>query len=168
MPIRRSGKSSSRWSRRLSRRCSRRQSAGRGRRTRALLPRGTKPPKLKPSKGAIRTAAGFRFTRSELIVKIKSRKRKQKKCSLRVSKSRALWETWRADRSQNWGKSIKANVNSLRNQILSLKKKVSRMQIEADAEPNFLIRILNNVQDTNASNPSQSAGKYLTNGEGAI
>ena len=42
------------------------------------------------------------------------------------------------------------------------------MQIEADAEPNFLIIMLNNVQDPNASNPSQSAGKYLTNGEGAI
>ena len=51
---------------------------------------------------------------------------------------------------------------------MSLKKKVSRMQIEADAEPNFLIIMLNNVQDLNASNPSQSAGKYLTNGEGAI
>ena len=42
------------------------------------------------------------------------------------------------------------------------------MQIEADAEPNFLIIMLNNVQDPNASNPSQSAGKYLTSGEGAI
>ena len=42
------------------------------------------------------------------------------------------------------------------------------MQIEADEEPNFLIIMLNNVQDPNASNPSQSAGKYLTNGEGAI
>ena len=42
------------------------------------------------------------------------------------------------------------------------------MQIEAGAEPNFLIIMLNNVQDPNASNPSQSAGKYLTNGEGAI
>ena len=42
------------------------------------------------------------------------------------------------------------------------------MQIEADAEPNFLIIMLNNIQDPNASNPSQSAGKYLTNGEGAI
>ena len=51
---------------------------------------------------------------------------------------------------------------------MSLKKKVSRMQMEADAEPNFLIIMLNNVQDPNASNPSQSAGKYLTNGEGAI
>ena len=89
MPIRRSGKSSSRWNRRLSRRCSSRQSPGRWRITRALLPRGTKPPKLKPSKGAIRTAAGFRFTRSELIVKLKSRKRKQKKCSPRDSKSRS-------------------------------------------------------------------------------
>ena len=66
------------------------------------------------------------------------------------------------------GRCSKANVNSWRNQFLTLKKKVSRMQIEADAEPNFLIIMLNNVQDLNASNPSQSAGKYLTNGEGAI
>ena len=51
---------------------------------------------------------------------------------------------------------------------MTLKKKVSQMQIKADAKPNFLIIILNNVQDPNASNPSQSAGKYLTNGEGAI
>ena len=51
---------------------------------------------------------------------------------------------------------------------MSLKKKVSRMQIEANAEPNFLIIMLNNVQDPNASKPSQSAGKYLTYGEGVI
>ena len=42
------------------------------------------------------------------------------------------------------------------------------MQIEADAEPNLLIIMLNNIQDPNASNPSQSAEKYLQNGEGAI
>ena len=42
------------------------------------------------------------------------------------------------------------------------------MQIKADAKPNFLIIILNNFQDPNASNPSQSAGQYLTSGEGAI
>ena len=51
---------------------------------------------------------------------------------------------------------------------MTLKKKVSRMQIIAGAEPNFLIIVPKNVQDPNASNPSQSAGKYLTNGEGAI
>ena len=51
---------------------------------------------------------------------------------------------------------------------MTLKKKVSRMQIKAGAEPNFLIIVPKNVQDPNASNPSQSAGKYLTNGEGAI
>ena len=66
------------------------------------------------------------------------------------------------------GRCRKANVNSWRNQFLTLKKKVSRMQIEADAEPNFLIIMLNNVQDPNVSHPSQSAGKYLTNGKGAI
>ena len=42
------------------------------------------------------------------------------------------------------------------------------MQIEAGAEPNFLIIMMNNVQDPNASNPSKSAGKYLTYGEGTI
>ena len=66
------------------------------------------------------------------------------------------------------GRCRKANVNSWRNQFLTLKKKVSRMQIEAGAEPNFLIIMMNNVQDPNASNPSKSAGKYLTYGEGTI
>ena len=42
------------------------------------------------------------------------------------------------------------------------------MQIEAGAEPNFLILMFNNVQDTHASNPSASAGRYLTYGEGPI
>ena len=42
------------------------------------------------------------------------------------------------------------------------------MQIIAGAEPNFLIIVPKNVQDPNASNPSQSAGKYCTYGEGAI
>ena len=42
------------------------------------------------------------------------------------------------------------------------------MQIEAGAQPNFLIIMFNNVQDPHASNPSASAGKYLTYGEGPI
>ena len=49
-----------------------------------------------------------------------------------------------------------------------MKKKASRMQIEAGAQPNFLIIMFNNVQDPHASNPSASAGKYLTYGEGPI
>ena len=49
-----------------------------------------------------------------------------------------------------------------------MKKNASRMQIEAGAEPNFLIIMFNNVQDPHASNPSASAGKYLTYGEGPI
>ena len=47
-------------------------------------------------------------------------------------------------------------------------KKASRMQIEAGTEPNFLIIMFNNVQDPFSSNPSASAGKYLTYGEGPI
>ena len=42
------------------------------------------------------------------------------------------------------------------------------MQIEAGAQPNFLIKMFNNVQDPHASNPFASAGKYLTYGEGPI
>ena len=60
------------------------------------------------------------------------------------------------------------NITSWRNQVLTMKKKASRMQIEAGAEPNFLIIMFNNVQDPCSSNPSASAGKYLTYGEGPI
>ena len=49
-----------------------------------------------------------------------------------------------------------------------MKKKALRMQIEAGVEPNFLILMFKNVQDPHASNPSASAGKYLTYGEGPI
>ena len=49
-----------------------------------------------------------------------------------------------------------------------MKKKASRMQIEAGAQPNFLIIMFNNVQDPHASNPSSSAGKYLAYGKGPI
>ena len=109
---------------------------GRWRRTRALLPRGTKPPKLKPSKGAIRTAAGFRFTRLELIVKMKSRKRKQKKESFpRDSKSRS---------KSKLGEGVEKQMLIV-GEFLTLKKKVSRMQIEGGAGPNFLIIMLNRL-----------------------
>ena len=66
------------------------------------------------------------------------------------------------------GRCKKVNVTSWRNQVLTMKKKASRMQIEAGAQPNFLIIMFNNVQDPHASNPSASAGKYLTYGEGPI
>ena len=58
------------------------------------------------------------------------------------------------------GRCKKVNVTIWRNQVLTMKKKASRMQIEAGAEPNFLILMFNNVQDTHASNPSASAGKH--------
>ena len=48
-----------------------------------------------------------------------------------------------------------------------MEKKASRKQIEAGTEPNFLIIMFNNVQDP-SSNPSASAGKCLTYGEGPI
>ena len=66
------------------------------------------------------------------------------------------------------GRCKKVNVTSSRNQVLTMKRKASRMQIEAGAQPTFLIIMFNNVQDPHASNPSASAGKYLTYGEGPI
>ena len=43
------------------------------------------------------------------------------------------------------GRCKKVNITSWRNQVLTMKKKASRMQIEAGTEPNFLIVMFNNV-----------------------
>ena len=65
-------------------------------------------------------------------------------------------------------RSKQVNVNSFRSQILTLKKKVSRMQREVGTEPDYVILMKNNLQDPHTSNPAASAGKYLVFGEGAI
>ena len=119
------------------------------------------PKPLVPSKGAIRTSAGYMLVHQDRVDEDRVQEKRTKKRKL----SERLEEPIEVKTS---GRCRKANVNSWRNQFLTLKKKVSRMQIEAGAEPNFLIIMMNNVQDPNASNPSKSAGKYLTYGEGTI
>ena len=119
------------------------------------------PKPLVPSKGAIRTSAGYMLVHQDRVDEDRVQEKRTKKRKL----SERLEEPIEVKTS---GRCRKANVNSWRNQFLTLKKKVSGMQIEAGAEPNFLIIMMNNVQDPNASNPSKSAGKYLTYGEGTI
>ena len=119
------------------------------------------PKPLVPSKGAIRTSAGYMLVHQDRVDEDRVQEKRTKKRKL----SERLEEPIEVKTS---GRCRKANVNSWRNQFLTLKKKVSRMQIEAGAQPNFLIIMMNNVQDPNASNPSKSAGKYLTYGEGTI
>ena len=65
-------------------------------------------------------------------------------------------------------RSKQVKVNSFRTQILTLKKKLSRMQREVGTEPDYVVLIKNNLQDPTTSNPSASAGKYFVFGEGPI
>ena len=48
------------------------------------------------------------------------------------------------------------------------KKKVSAMQVEVGTEPDFVIIMKNNVQDTNVNNPAETAGKYMVYAEGPL
>ena len=90
------------------------------------------PKPLVPSKGAIRTSAGYMLVHQDRVDEDRVQEKRTKKRKL----SERLEEPIEVKTS---GRCRKANVNSWRNQFLTLKKKVSRMQIEAGAEPNFLI-----------------------------
>ena len=105
------------------------------------------PKPLVPSKGAIRTSAGYMLVHQDRVDEDRVQEKRTKKRKL----SERLEEPIEVKTS---GRCRKANVNSWRNQFLTLKKKVSRMQIEAGAEPNFLIIMMNTVQDPNASIPA--------------
>ena len=118
---------------------------------------------LAPKNGTIKTSAGFMLVDQEeptanVEVIEKSKKRKR-------TLSDRLLEPIKEKKA---GRCKKVNVTSWRNQVLTMKKKASRMQIEAGAEPNFLIIMYNNVHYPHASNPSAFAGKYLTYGEGPV
>ena len=65
-------------------------------------------------------------------------------------------------------RSSQTNINSFRNQFLTMKKKASRLQREVGSEPDFVLIMKNNLQDPKTSNASASAGKYLIYGEGKI
>ena len=123
-------------------------------------------PTMAPENGTIKTSAGFMLVDQsdheeptvEVVEEVLEKGKKR-------TQSERLQEPIKVKKA---GRCKKVNVTSWRNQVLTMKKKASRMQIEAGAQPNFLIIMFNNVQDPHASNPSASAGKYLTYGEGPI
>ena len=63
------------------------------------------------------------------------------------------------------GRSTKVNLNSFKSMFLSLKNKVSTMQVEVGTEPDFVIIMKKNLQDPNVNNPAETAGKYMVYAE---
>ena len=53
----------------------------------------------------------------------------------------------------------KAMLNSWREKMLTVKKKVASIQVEHGGDPDFVIMIRNNIQDPTATNASPTAGK---------
>ena len=117
-------------------------------------------PTVAAENGTIKTSAGFMLVDQsdneeptvEVVEEVLEKGKKR-------TQSERLQEPIKVKKA---GRCKKVNVTSWRNQVLTMKKKASRMQIEAGAQPNFLIIMFNNVQDPHASNPSASDGKYLT------
>ena len=71
-------------------------------------------------------------------------------------------------------KFIKENKNkperlgAFKAQFLTLKKRISLLQMEVGTEPDFLLIMKNNLQDPNVANPSKMAGKYMAFGKGDL
>ena len=62
----------------------------------------------------------------------------------------------------------KTNLNAFKSKFLTLKKKVSALQVEVGTEPDFLLLVKNNLQDPTVAKPSKMAGKYMCYGIGEI
>ena len=62
----------------------------------------------------------------------------------------------------------KTNLNAFKSKFLTLKKKVSALQMEVGTEPDFLLLVKNNLQDPSVAKPSKMAGKYMCYGSGEI
>ena len=62
----------------------------------------------------------------------------------------------------------KTNLNAFKAQFLTLKKKISALQMEVGTEPDFLLLVKNNLQDPSVTKPSKMAGKYMCYGSGEI
>ena len=59
-------------------------------------------------------------------------------------------------------------MNAFKSKFLTLKKKVSALQVEVGTEPDFLLLVKNNLQDPTVAKPSKMAGKYMCYGIGEI
>ena len=62
----------------------------------------------------------------------------------------------------------KINLTSFKQKYLTLKKKVSALQLEVGASEDFLLIVRNNLQVPSASQQCYTAGKYMVFGVGPI
>ena len=62
----------------------------------------------------------------------------------------------------------KNNLNAFKSQFLTLKKRISALQMEVGTEPDFLLLVKNNLQDATLAKPSKMAGKYMAFGQGEL
>ena len=87
----------------------------------------------------------------------------------RFSRQRRMAERLKdpiVDKTQN--RKQKTNLNAFKSKFLTLKKKVSALQMEVGTEPDFLLLVKNNLQDPSVAKPSKMAGKYMCYGSGEI
>ena len=70
--------------------------------------------------------------------------------------------------AKNEGRKVKVNLNSFKSKFLTLKKKVSALQLEVGAEEDFILIVRNNLQDPLTAHQSTTAGRYMVYGVGPI
>ena len=70
--------------------------------------------------------------------------------------------------AKNEGRKAKVNLNSFKSKYLTLKKKVSALQLEVGAKEDFILLVRNNLQDPSTAHQSSTAGKYMCYGVGPI
>ena len=63
--------------------------------------------------------------------------------------------------AKNEGRKAKVNLNSFKSKYLTLKKKVSALQLEVGAKEDFILLVRNNLQDPSTAHQSSTAGKYM-------
>ena len=70
--------------------------------------------------------------------------------------------------AKNGGRKEKVNLNSFKSKFLTLKKKVSALQLEVGANEDFILIVRNNLQDPLTALQSTTAGRYMCYGVGPI
>ena len=63
--------------------------------------------------------------------------------------------------AKNEGRKVKVNLNSFKSKFLTMKKKVSALQLEVGAEEDFILIVRNNLQDPLTAHQSTTAGRYM-------
>ena len=62
----------------------------------------------------------------------------------------------------------KTNLQSFKSKYLTLKKKTAQLQAEHGVEADFMIIMRNNLQSSNVTNCSKTAGKYMISAVGPL